>query len=137
MNNNPCILQFDDDDNYFTITEVIFFDMGLEMAARGQNIAETRKIIADIEAKKLKPDIAIVTDYLGNDFEDGRKLAKKLKEIAPEVKIIAYVVDPETDWGDYLAIKSGNDQNKSLIKVLEELTGKKFVTSNLKDSEGS
>lgn len=135
MNQNPCILQFDDDDNYFTVTEIIFFNMGLTMEARGQNITETRKIISDIEAKKMKPDIAIIANYLGNDFEDGRKLAKKLKEIAPAVKIIAYVTDSETDWGDYLAIKSGNDQNNSLIKILEELTGKHFETSNIKDSD--
>lgn len=135
MKENLCILQFDDDDNYFAVTEIIFFNMGLEMTARAQTIAETRDLISKIEAKKLKPDIAIVANYLGNNFEDGRKLSKKLKEIVPEVKIIAYVVDSETEWGDYIAIKSGTDAKNSLITILSELTGKQFTSSNIKDSE--
>lgn len=135
MKEDPCIIQFDDDDNYFTVTEIIFFNMGLAVAARGQDIAGTRKIISRIESKELKPDIAIISSYLGNNFEDGGKLAKKLREVVPGIKIIAYVTDPETNWGDYLAIKSGNDQTNSLIKIIEEVTGKKFNTSNIKDTE--
>lgn len=135
MKDKFCILQFDDDDNYFAVTEIIFFNMGLEMTARAQTIAETREIIAQIEAKKIKPDIAIVSNYLGNNFEDGRKLTKKLKEISPETKIIAYVVDSETDWGDHLAIKSSTDANKSLISILSELTGKQFISSNIKEAD--
>ena len=113
MKDNPCIIQFDDDDNYFAVTEIIFFNMGLTMTRRAQNINETRDIISEIETKKIKPDIAIVANYLGNNFEDGRKLTKKLKEICPNIMVIAYVVDKETDWGDYIVIKSSTDVKSS------------------------
>ena len=132
--NDPIILQFDDDDSYFTVAEIICFNMGLKITATARDIASTRNLIASIEAKKLNPNIAIISDYLGNNYDDGRKLAKKLREIAPELKIIAYVTDPDTDWGDFLAIKSGKDANTTLLRLLEELTGKKFVASNIQAS---
>ncbi len=132
---NPVILQFDDDDNYFTVVELIGYNMDFKIAARGQSIESTRKIISQIETKQLKPDIAIISNYLGNNFEDGGKLAKKLREIAPGIKIVAYVADPEINWGDYLAIKGSREQEKTLIAILEKITGKTFVISNVKETE--
>ena len=129
------IIQFDDDENYFTVVDLICYDMGLSVKAHASNIADTRQIIARIEQKQILPDIAIVSDYLGNNFEDGSKLAKKLKEIAPGLKVIAYVIDPEIDWGDYRALKSSKDESKNLIGLLERLTGKKFKDSNIPDPE--
>jgi hypothetical protein len=132
---NPVILQFDDDDNYFTVLEIIGYNMGFTVAACGQDIDSTRKIIAKIENKQLKPDIAIVSNYLGYNFEDGSKLVKKLREIAPNIKIIAYVTDAEVEWGDYIALKGSREQEKTLIAILEKLTGKTFVISNIKETE--
>ena len=132
---NPVIIQFDDDDNYFTVLELIGYNMGFTTAARAQNIEATRKIIAQIEKKEIKPDIAIISNYLGYNFEDGGKLAKKLREIVPDIKIVAYVTDPETTWGDQLALKSGRDQQSNLVHILEAMTGRTFVASNL--PEGS
>jgi len=132
---NPVIIQFDEDDSYFMVVEMICFNMGLEMGPKASSIDESRKLVREIENKKLLPDIAIIASYLGYDFTDGEKLAIKLKEIAPNIKIIAYSTDPETSWGDYLAVKSGLDQSKSLVSILSELTGKTFKTSNIKDTE--
>jgi len=132
---NPVIIQFDEDDSYFMVVEMICFNLGLELGPKAQSIDETRKIIRDIEDKKFIPNIAIIANYLGYDFSDGEKLAVKLKEIAPEIKIIAYSTDKETTWGDYLAVKSGLDQSKSLVQILCELTGKEFKTSNIKETD--
>lgn len=131
---NPIILQFDEDDSYLTVADIICFNLGLTIKATAQSIDATRQLIAQIEKKQLKPDIAIISDYLGYDFEDGVKLAKKLREIAPDIKIIAYVTDPETAWGDFLALK-GNEQENTLTKILAKLTGKTFIASNIKEQE--
>jgi len=126
----PVILVFDDDENYSTVLEMITYNMELEIAQYARTIKESRAVITNIENKKIKPDIAIVSPLLGNNFEDGSKLAKKLREILPNIKIIAYTVDKEIDWGDYLAIKGTQDLSQSIISVLEELTGKKFKDNN-------
>jgi hypothetical protein len=132
---NPVIIQFDEDDSYFMVVEMICFNLGLTLQKTASSIDGARAIIKEIEAKKIKPDIAIIASYLGYDFSDGEKLAVKLKEIAPEIKIIAYSTDPETNWGDFLAVKSGLDQSKSLVNILCEITGKEFKASNIKESE--
>jgi ribosome-binding protein aMBF1 (putative translation factor) len=125
------IIQFDEDDSYNMVLEMICFNMGLKVSAYARNIDETRNIIKRIEAKTLTPQIAVIANYLGYDFFDGEKLTKKLKELVPDIKVIAYVTDLETTWGDYLAIKSGQEQSKSLVSIIEQLTGKKFIASNL------
>ena len=132
---NPVILQFDDDDNYFTVVDLIGYNMDFKVTAHAQTIDATRKIIAQIESKQIKPDIAIISNFLGNNFDDGGKLAKKLREIAPKIKIIAYVTDLEIDWGDFIAQKGSREQEKTLIAILEKLTGKTFVISNIKEGE--
>ena len=129
---NPVIIQFDEDDSYFMVMDLICYNMGLKISAFASNIEETRKIIKKIESKEIVPQIAVLANYLGNDFFDGEKLTKKLKELVPDIKIIAFVTDPETTWGDYLAIKSGQDQSKSLVSVLETITNKKLIASNIK-----
>ena len=128
----PVIIQFDEDDSYYMVLEMICYNMELKVSAFANNIENTRKVIKDIESKKIQPTIAVIANYLGNDFFDGEKLCKKLKELVPDIKVIAFVTDKETTWGDYQAIKSGLDQSKSLLSILETLTGKKFVTTNVK-----
>ena len=131
MQQEQDILQFDDDDKYFTVVDLICYNMGISITAHASNINDIRAIIAKIEQKQLKPDIAIVSDYLGNNFEDGSKLAKKLKEICPNIKIIAYVIDPEIEWGDFKALKASKDINKNIIGMLQQLTGHTFKDTNI------
>jgi len=126
----PIILVFDDDENYSTVLEMVTYNMELEITEYARDIKESRNLIKKIESKSLKPDIAIISPLLGNNFEDGSKLAKKLREISPDIKIIAYTVDKEIEWGDYLAIKGTQDLSQSIISVLEEITKKKFKDTN-------
>lgn len=133
MNENPVIVQFDEDENYNTVLELICFGMGLKISAFGKTIAETRSILDRIQRKEIKPDIAIITSMLEVDLNDGRKLEKKLKELVPSIKTIAYSVDPEVDWGDFKAVKSAKDNTGSIIAVLEQLTGKKYKYNNLEE----
>lgn len=135
MNKEPIIIQFDEDESFFTVVELICFNMGLKMTATAKNIEQARGLVKRIEAKQLNPDIAIISDYLGNSFQDGSILAKKLKTLNPAIKIISYVTDPETNWGDLLAIKGSKSAEKTMTMALEELTGKKFKASNIPESE--
>ena len=109
--------------------------MDLKLSASAKNIEQARGIIKKIETKELKPDIAIIANYLGNSFEDGSLLAKKLKLICPSIKIIAYVTDPETSWGDMVAIKGSKNATQTLTMALSELTGKSFKLSNIEESQ--
>ena len=135
MIKDPVIIQFDDDDSFFTVVELICFNMGLKMSATAKNIEQARAIVKRIETKQLNPDIAIISDYLGNSFQDGSILTKKLKSLNPNIKIISYVTDPETDWGDLLALKGSKSAEKTMTMALEELTGKRFKASNIPESE--
>ena len=65
--NEPIIIQFDDDENFFTVVDLICFNMGLKLNSTAKNIEQARSIIKRIESKQLKPDIAIIGDYLGNN----------------------------------------------------------------------
>jgi len=135
MIKDPVIIQFDDDDSFFTVVELICFNMGLKMSATAKNIEQARAIVKRIETKQLNPDIAIISDYLGNSFQDGSILTKKLKSLNPNIKIISYVTDPETDWGDLLALKGSKSAEKTMTMALEELTGKRLKASNIPESE--
>jgi hypothetical protein len=131
MNPQPVIIQVDDEENYLIIGDLVCYNMGLAIAAKAKNIIEAKEIIARVEAKRLKPDIAIITSMLEVDIDDGKKFAKKLRELVPGVKIIAYTHDPEANWGDKLAIKSSKDAKDSLISALEEYTQHKFKFTNI------
>ncbi len=137
MIKDPVIIQFDDDDSFFTVVELIAYNMDLKIAGKAKNIEQARGLIHKIESGELKPDIAIIANYLGNGFQDGELLTKKLKAIYPSIKVISYVTDPETNWGDYLAIKGSKVPSQTLTMSLCELTGKEFKASNIKDSEGA
>lgn len=130
-NKNPVIIQVDDDENYLTIGELVCFNMGLNIAAKARTVNEAKEIIARIVAGRLKPDIAIISSMIEVDLNDGRKLAKKLREIVPGIKIIAYALDKEEDWADVIAVKTTKDSKDSLISALEDLTGHSFKFSNL------
>lgn len=135
MNKEPVIIQFDEDESFFTVVDLICFNMELKLTARAKNIEQARHLVKQIETKELKPDIAIISDYLGNSFEDGILLTKKIKSLNPQIKVIAYVTDPETQWGDIVAIKGSKSADRTLTMALTELTGKTFKASNIKESQ--
>ena len=131
MGKDPVIIQIDDDENYLTIGELLCFNMGLSISAKAQTINEAKEILARISAKRLTPDIAIISSMIEIDMNDGKKLATKLRELVPGIKIIAYSMDKEDDWGDRIAVKTTKDSKDSLIAALEDLTGHTFKFSNL------
>jgi len=133
MNKNPVIIQLDDEENYHVIVDLICYNMDLSIAARAHNIAEAKEIIAQVAAKKLVPDVAIVTSMLEIDIDDGKLFVERLKEIVPNVKIIAYTNDDEAKWGDKLAMKTSRDTTTTIINALEEYTGHKFKFSNVQE----
>jgi|PlaIllAssembly_1097288.scaffolds.fasta_scaffold364476_2 lipid A disaccharide synthetase len=135
MNKEPVIIQFDEDESFFTVVDLICFNMDLKLAARAKNIEQARHLVKQIETKVLKPDIAIISDYLGNSFDDGMLLTKKIKSLNPQIKVIAYVTDPEIQWGDILAIKGSKSADRTLTMALTELTGKTFKASNITESQ--
>lgn len=128
----PIIIQFESDDNYITVVDLVLFNMGLERTKYALGIDESRKLLEEINTKKLNPDIALVASYLGKGIDDGAKLTKRLKEYSPNVKVIAYTEDDEAKWGDYLSLKSTDAEETSLIAILEKLTGTGFNFDNSK-----
>jgi len=126
----PVIIQVDEDENYHTVADLICYNMGLSISAKGRSISEAKDIIASIEAKRLIPDIAIISSMLEFNLEDGMKLAKKLRELVPGIKIIAYTSDDEAKWGDILVKKTSKDNDETLIIALEKLTHQEFNFSN-------
>ena len=128
MPKDPVIVQFDFDDNYSTVVDLIFYNIGLSRSFFGRTYSEAEKYISQLSSTKKYPDIALVATYLGKGSMDGQEIAKKLKEASPKTTIIAYTADDEAKWGDYLALKSSDET--TLIKVLEKLTGKSFNYDN-------
>lgn len=135
MSKPPVIIQFDGDDNYHTVADLVMFNMDLEIAARAKGLKSARDLFKKIEDKKLTPEVALVSGFLGRDQGDGRQVVKKLRQLAPNIKVIAYTVDPEADWGDELAIKSHTEGEHTLIKTLERVTGHTFKGDNAEDPE--
>lgn len=135
MDKKFTIIQFDEDENYFTVAELICFNMGLEIAATAKTVAQSKKLFEEIQKGNLKPDIAIVNSFLERDHRDGSFVAKKLRELVPDIKIIGFTIIPDEDWADMLAIKSNKDNEKTLIKALAELTGKEFHFENSHEPE--
>jgi hypothetical protein len=110
---------------------LICYNMGLVVSAHAKTINETKEILARISANRLKPHIAIISSMIEVDLNDGRKLATKLREMVPGIKIIAYSLDKEDDWGDKIAVKTTKESKDSVISALEDLTGHSFKFSNL------
>lgn len=130
MSNKPVIIQFESDENYITVADLICFNMDLNISHVARNVAEAKQFIEQIGKQKLKPDIAIVCNVLLRNLNEGRQLAKKLREVRPQLKIIAFSEIPDIDWADELAIKSGKDNEHTLITALHKLTKKEFKSKN-------
>lgn len=132
------IIQFESEDYYRSVVDLILTSAGQQIAAVARNLAETRQLAADIEAGKLKPDVAIIDTIIENHHGEGAQIAKKLKELVPGIKLIAYTImkddgaiadpenpqrNPSNDWADYVAIKSNRVPGQTIIRGLDELFG--------------
>lgn len=129
---SPVLVQFDHDDNYATVVDLICYNMGIDSGKYFNNVKDAEKYLMIMEKEKAFPDIAIISSYLGKSSHDGESLAKKIKEISPNTVVIAYTVDDEANWGDYLALKSSDGNDKSLIAILQKLTKASFNYDNSK-----
>ncbi len=115
------IVMFEPEDFYISAADLILFNCGQKISAKATNRAQAQKIVSDIQTKKLKPDLAIIEAMIENTENEGEQVAKRLKELVPDIKIIAYTILEEQPWADYVAIKSQLDPSKTLIKGLNEL----------------
>ena len=132
MAKDKILVQFDFDENYGTVVDLICFNLGIDSGKYFKTFKDANAYLMIINKSKDFPDIAIIAGYLGRGSTDGEELAKKFREISPKTKIIAYTADDEAKWGDYLAIKSSDGQENSLIGILAKLTGKEFNFDNSK-----
>lgn len=137
MKSDPVLVQFDYDENYATVVDLICFNLGIDSGKYFRNNTDAEKYLLILKKSNQFPDIALISSYLGKNSLDGKNLADKIKQISPKTKIIAYTADDEADWGDYLAIKSSDGQEHSLIAILSKLTGKEFNFDNSKTSKAS
>ncbi len=117
------IIQFESEEFYRAVVDLIMSNNGMSVAAVASNKPETENLLGRIKRGELKPDLAIIDSLLENTHEEGAKIAAALRSLVPEVKIIAYTIILEQEWADYVAIKSNKDTNHTLIKGLEELYG--------------
>ncbi len=130
---NPQIIQFDRDDQYLTIVDLVAFNMDLQIVERASSFASADKVFEKIQKKIINPNIAIVSSYLGESTTDGEKIAAKLRELVPGIYIIAYSIIDDITWGDRLVPKSPTETTMTIVKALEEVTGKTFKGSNVTD----
>lgn len=129
MIKDPKIVQFDGDDNYHTILDLVCFKMELDVVEHAWSQGSADKVFEKIAKGEIKPNIAIISSYLYNDHEDGEKILTKLKAQIPDIFIISYSIIPDLEWGDKNAVK-GAEGEKSLISILESISGKKYPLSN-------
>jgi hypothetical protein len=123
---NSIIIQFDDDDNYHTVADLICYNLGLKISKFVSNLNEADQLLQSIKSGKLKPNIAIVSDSLGKNFLDGGYIFDKLKEIDKNIIVIAFTIDPECKWGDIKAMKSQNEPVDTLTIALNNIFSNKF-----------
>lgn len=127
---NLQIIQFDPDDFYITMLDLILYNFDIELAGSAHNLETSKALVDKIQQKKLTPDIAIIEAHMGKSEYDGDKIAAKLRELVPDIKIIGFSTYETKEWADIQAIKTLKDPGESIIKTLEELTGQAFEVSN-------
>lgn len=132
-NKKPQIIIFDPDDFYHTTVELILDTWGIELTDKAHNLASSKQIIDKILKKKVKPDIAIVEAHMGKSEFDGDKIAAKLRELVPKIKILGFSTYETDKWADKQAIKSLKDNTSTLILALSDLTGLEYEISNVKE----
>jgi len=127
------IIQFDPDDFYITAIDLILTQLGLGLKGSAYDLETSKRLIDRITKKELLPNVAIIEAHMGKSEFDGEKIAQKLKELIPKIKIIGLSTYETKDWADIQAIKSLKNQEESIVKALEEITGETFEISNMSD----
>ena len=126
-----CIIQFDPDDYYITVVDLILSVWGLKLCQYAKGYKSIAKIFENIKSKKLpKIDIAIIESYIGRSEKDGFNIATKLREIFPDIRIIGYSTMSTSEWADYEAIKGLKDSQKKITDILAKLTGNEYLLKN-------
>ena len=115
------IIMFEPEDFYISAADLILFTCDQKLSATAKDRAQSQNIISQIKSKKLTPDLAIIEAMIESGENEGEQVAKKLRELVPGIKIIAYTVLDEITWADYIAIKSQLDPARTLVKGLVEL----------------
>lgn len=117
------IVQFDSDKYYIQVANLILMQAGLEVSSAALGRGRAVDLLRDIGSQKIKPDVAIVDTLLESNHEEGIKVAEKLRELAPQTKIIAYTTlkDEEVAWADSIAIKGQTDPERTLIEAFKKV----------------
>ncbi|HEX9804790.1 MAG TPA: hypothetical protein VGA67_03845 [Candidatus Dojkabacteria bacterium] len=129
------IIQFDSDDHYFTVIDLILSTWGMELAGKAFSPNSATRLFERIQKGEIKPDIAIVEADMGKSEEDGKKISAKLRDAAPGIKIIGFSVIENSEWSDYEAIKGLKDTNKVITDILSKVTGNEYKISNTEDGK--
>lgn len=130
---NESIIMFDPDTHYFTVIDLILASWGMELSGVAHNEPKAVEIVKEIEAGKLKPTIAIIEAHMGKSENDGEKIAKKLRELVKDIKIIGFSTYETAEWADEEAIKSLRDQTKTITTSLSKVLKKEYSLSNVTD----
>lgn len=69
------------------------------------------------KARELGCTVAIVEGSLGTGFEDGAKVAAKIRAEAPIIKILAHSFIEQT-WGDALLLKPAFNKLNATVSLL-------------------
>ena len=83
----PVIIQFDADENYHTVVEVVAYNMDLKITDHATNIKQSRKVLEKVQQKKNMVEIIKeeMSDLMKNPSEKDdiaiAYLAKVLKKI--------------------------------------------------------
>jgi DNA-binding NarL/FixJ family response regulator len=113
------VVQFEPDPFYQINVELLLNSIGLGVAATAATADEARKMVSDIEKKTMQPDVVIISNYLARDWEDGMRIAQRIKAAQPAAKIISYsVVRDQQPWADAYAVKSGLDNEHTILKAI-------------------
>lgn len=129
-NKEKIIIQFDPDEHYFVVTDLILGSWGMELQGKAKDSHSSLMLVERIEKKELKPDVAIIEAYMGKSEEDGMKIAKRLRELNPEIVIIGFSTFETESWADIEAIKGLKDSTKRITDVLSGVTGNQYSISN-------
>lgn len=128
--NKPVIIQFESEEFYRAVVSQLLYTVDMELAATAKSKKDAEKLIGKIINKELTPTIAIVDSLLEDRHSEGEVIAKKIREVSPETKIIAYTILEDVEWADYVAIKSNRIPSKTIIRGLADLLKIEFPTSN-------
>lgn len=133
MIKDPIIIQFDPDDFYITLVDLVLDHWHISHAGSAFNLETATNLVQKIQQKEIKPNIAIVEAHMGKSEYDGQKIAEKLRELVPDIKIVGYSTYETKQWADMEAIKSLKDNSATIIKTLSEITGLEYEITNSDD----